>query len=187
MPHTCDDGSADGHTADSHESDDLDSATSRLGRVIAAASRVPATAPATLASWAGTATDVVNAARTNKGMVTDLVRLEVERVVGALGLVTPTEVVALRKRVSDLERQVARLEATLAQPTRAAAARNKTNHTTTRAAAGKTAAAGRATAQRTAKKAAAKTAKQAAKKAVSRRVVAKGATAAKPAAKKSSS
>lgn len=198
MPTTPDDGVADGHEqyrraaadgrvddsgvgakpsgsagpgdagTDESGADDMDSAASRLGRVIAAASRVPVTAPATLASWAGTATDVVNAARTNKGMVADLVRLEVERVVGALGLVTPTEVVALRKRVSDLERQVARLEAAAAQPARTAAARSAARGSVAGAAVG------RAAAQQTAKKSATKTAKKTtSKRAPTKRTAAK--------------
>lgn len=78
-----------------------------FSRMLNAAARVQA-APAQLANMAETANDVLNAAKNNPSMLADLVRLEVERGVGALGLVTPTDFVALRKRVKDAEREAAK-------------------------------------------------------------------------------
>lgn len=78
-----------------------------FSRMLNAAARVQA-APAQLANMAETANDVLNAAKNNPSMLADLVRLEVERGVGALGLVTPTDFVALRKRVKDAERDAAK-------------------------------------------------------------------------------
>lgn len=78
-----------------------------FSKMLNAAARVQA-APAQLANIAETANDVLTAAKNNPSMLTDLVRLEVERGVGALGLVTPTDFVALRKRVRDAEREAAK-------------------------------------------------------------------------------
>lgn len=82
-----------------------------FSKMLNAAARVQA-APAQLVNMAETANDVLTAAKNNPSMLTDLVRLEVERGVGALGLVTPTDFIALRKRVRDAEREAAKAQKT---------------------------------------------------------------------------
>lgn len=161
-------------TTHSQRDDNDPTGASALGRILAAATRVPTSAPATIASWAETANDVVQAAKTNKQAVADLVRIEVERVVGALGLVTPTELVATQKRVSELERAVDRLTRRISVlEDQAAAESNAPTGTSAKKTAAK---------KTTAKKAAAK--KTTAKKAAAKKTSAKKTAAKKTAAKK---
>lgn len=102
---TADSSTAEDRSADQSQSGDFEPfGDSALGRLLSAA-KAPLGAPAAVASWAESAGEFVEAARSNRGVLTDLVRLEVERVVGALGMVTPSDVVALRKRISDVERK----------------------------------------------------------------------------------
>lgn len=150
---------------------------SALGRLLSAA-KAPLGAPAAVASWAESAGEFVEAARSNRGILTDLVRIEVERVVGALGMVTPSDVVALRKRISDVERKnkaltarVKALETQLGDATPAVTPPQQPSSPENKG-----------TRKKTAKKTTAK--KTAAKKSAAKKATTKKTTAAKPAAKK---
>ena len=67
---------------------------------------LPPGAPAVAGSVAAIAEDLLAGARANRGLLLDLVRGEVERAVAGMGLVTPTDLVKLERRVSALERGV---------------------------------------------------------------------------------
>lgn len=79
---------------------------------------LPPGAPAVASSVAAIAEDLLAGARANRGMLVDLVRGEVERAVAGMGLVTPTDLVKLERRVSALERG---LVTTASTPTQRAA------------------------------------------------------------------
>lgn len=53
--------------------------------------------------------DLLDRSRQNREVVASLVTAEVQRVVRSMGLATGDEVLALRKQVADLKREVARL------------------------------------------------------------------------------
>jgi len=54
--------------------------------------------------------DLMSSARSNRGLLLDMVRGEVDRVVSALGLAGPGEIAELRRRIARLERQVEALQ-----------------------------------------------------------------------------
>lgn len=187
---------AEDRSADQPDSGDFEPfGDSALGRLLSAA-KAPLGAPAAVASWAESAGEFVEAARSNRGILTDLVRIEVERVVGALGMVTPSDVVALRKRISDVERKnkaltarVKALETQLADATPAVTPPQQPtspeNKGTRKNAAKKTTAKKSSAKKTAAKKTAAK--KSAAKKSTAKKAASKKASAAKKTAATSSS
>jgi polyhydroxyalkanoate synthesis regulator phasin len=71
---------------------------------------VPPGAGALPSQVSGLAEDILSTARSSRGLLLDLVRIEVERSVGALGLTPPAEVDRLRQRVATLERRIEQLE-----------------------------------------------------------------------------
>lgn len=193
---TADSSTAEDRSADQPDNGDFEPfGDSALGRLLSAA-KAPLGAPAAVASWAESAGEFVEAARSNRGILTDLVCIEVERVVGALGMVTPSDVVALRKRISDVERKnkaltarVKALEAQLADATPAVTPPQQPtspeNKSTRKSAAKKTAAKKSASKKAATKKSAAK--KTAASKTGAKKSASKTASTAKKTAAPSSS
>lgn len=94
--------------------------------------------------------DLLATSRTNRTLLVNLVRAEVERSVARLGLVSQQELAAATRRSSSLERRVEELEEELHRST-SSAARKPAKKTTAKKAA-------RKTAKKTAKKTAEKTA-----------------------------
>ena len=94
--------------------------------------------------------DLLATSRTNRTLLVNLVRAEVERSVARLGLVSQQELAAATRRSSSLERRVEELEEELHRRT-SSAARKPAKKTTAKKAA-------RKTAKKTAKKTAEKTA-----------------------------
>ena len=68
---------------------------------------VPAGASAMATQIAGLAEDLLVTARDNRGVLMEVVRAEAERAVTSLGVITAAEADALRKRISDLEAELA--------------------------------------------------------------------------------
>ncbi len=68
---------------------------------------VPAGASAMATQIAGLAEDLLVTARDNRGVLMEVVRAEAERAVASLGVITAAEADALRKRISDLEAELA--------------------------------------------------------------------------------
>ncbi len=68
---------------------------------------VPAGASAMATQIAGLAEDLLVTARDNRGVLMEVVRAEAERAVASLGVITAAEADALRKRISDLEIELA--------------------------------------------------------------------------------
>jgi trigger factor len=73
---------------------------------------VPPGAGAVAGQVAGLAEDILATARTNRALLLDLVRTEVERTVQSLGLASPAEVDRLRRQVASLEGRLEKLEST---------------------------------------------------------------------------
>jgi len=119
------------------------------------------------------AEDLLKTSRANREAITKLVRYELDRALGALGLATSEEVAELTARVRELEHRLQEAEAPVASMTSAQA-------TTLAApvAPGKAAAPGAAAATKAAAK------KAVAKKAVAKKAVAKKAVAKKAVARK---
>ncbi|MGZ4639689.1 MAG: hypothetical protein ACXV2J_11615 [Actinomycetes bacterium] len=119
--------------------------------------------PGTVKSQVGSLTDdLIATSKANRTLLTNLVRLEVERSVGRLGLVSSAELESSMRRAARLEKRVADLEYELRQARTGPAAKK---------------AAEKAPAKKTAKKAAKKTAKKTAKKAAKKAPAKKAATA----------
>lgn len=70
-------------------------------------SGIPANASTMAVQIAGLAEDLVETAKSNRGVLGDLIRAEVERVVASVGVVTAADVEALRRRIADLESALA--------------------------------------------------------------------------------
>ena len=143
---------------------------------------VPAGASAMATQIAGLAEDLLVTARDNRGVLMEVVRAEAERAVASLGVITAAEADALRKRISDLEIELASERARPLPTSRPVptTAKPPTAPATKKATAKKT-----AVRKATAKKATASTAKKAtAKKATAKKATAKKATATKTTAKK---
>ena len=87
-------------------------------RALAAARALVSSGEATAEQVAGLAEDLLEQTRQNREAMTALVGFEVERALGRLGLASADDVTLLRRRVAELEAQLA--DAT-ARPTRAAA------------------------------------------------------------------
>ncbi|MER7334848.1 MULTISPECIES: hypothetical protein [unclassified Micromonospora] len=119
------------------------------------------------------AEELVSTGAANREALTKLVRFEVDRALGAVGLATADEVAELTRRVHDLERQLREARTTLATPPAAPA-------TPPAAAPG----AAEPAAPPTAGPGAPVVAQEAAKKAVAKKVVAKKAVVKKAVAKK---
>jgi polyhydroxyalkanoate synthesis regulator phasin len=66
---------------------------------------------ATREQVSGIAEEILTTSRANRHALVNLVRFEIDRALGRLGLATGDDVAALRKRVSDLEAQVKTLSA----------------------------------------------------------------------------
>jgi hypothetical protein len=162
---------------------------------------VPAAmSPEELASRAASLADeLLTAGRQNRALLLELVRAEVENVVGRLGLTAQADFEAAlatsRARIADLEHELAQRDAELttarasaSRPARAAAKKTTAKKTTAKKTTAKKSTATRAAAKKaTAKKATAKktTAKKTtAKKSTATRAAAKKATAKKSTAKK---
>ncbi|MGZ4590692.1 MAG: hypothetical protein ACXV2I_07870 [Actinomycetes bacterium] len=119
--------------------------------------------PGTVKSQVGSLTDdLIATSKANRTLLTNLVRLEVERSVGRLGLVSSAELESSMRRAARLEKRVADLEYELRQARTGPAAKK---------------AAEKAPAKKTAKKAAKKTAKKTAKKAAKKAPAKKAAKA----------
>jgi hypothetical protein len=105
----------------------------------------------------GLAEDILATARGNRSLLLDLVRTEVDRSIGALGMTPPAEVDRMRQRIVTLERRIEELEAGGRGARPEAASRRAPTTAAARAAqkaaarktAARTAAAGRAAAGKT--------------------------------------
>ncbi|KAB1941780.1 hypothetical protein F8271_13820 [Micromonospora sp. ALFpr18c] len=84
------------------------------------ARRLVGSGGATAAQLQALGEELVSTGAANREALTKLVRFEVDRALGAVGLATADEVAELTRRVRDLERQLR--EARAAEPTRAASA-----------------------------------------------------------------
>lgn len=136
-------------------------------RAIAASKALVAQGEATAEQVGGLADDLIQTSKSNRDMVTALVRTEVERAMQALGVATADSVEYLTKRLQSLEaalRDAAETEAAAAKP--AKAAKKPAGTTTDLAGPAKKATA------KTVKPAAAKPAKAAAAKAPARKAAA---------------
>ena len=131
-----------------------------------------AVVPETVKSQVGSLTDdLIATSKANRTLLTNLVRLEVERSVGRLGLVSSAELESAMRRAVRLEKRVADLEYELRQARTGPAAKKAAKK-----------APAKKTAKKAAKKTAKKTAKKAAKKAPPVKKAAKASTAAPAAA-----
>jgi polyhydroxyalkanoate synthesis regulator phasin len=144
---------------------------------------VGAVVPDTVRAQVGSLTeDLIATSRANRDLLVNLVRVEVERSVARLGLVSVAELEAATGRARRLEERLAGLQAELREATRpgtAAAPRSTTRRSTAKRSTAKKATAKKATA----KKATAK--KATAKKATATKATATKATATKATAKRS--
>lgn len=71
------------------------------------------------------AEDLVSTSKANRELLTTLIRSEVDKAVARMGFVREDELAAMRKRVKDLEAQVATLSASSAPKKKAASAAAK--------------------------------------------------------------
>jgi polyhydroxyalkanoate synthesis regulator phasin len=150
---------------------------------------VPSGAAAMATQITGLAEDLLVTARDNRGALLEVVRTEAERAVATLGVVTAAEAEALRRRIAELENELAQLRASAAAApsaapvtrvprTPAASTAPPPSPATVQKAVAKKAAAKKATAKKaTAKKTTAK--KATAKKTTAKKATAKKATATK--------
>jgi polyhydroxyalkanoate synthesis regulator phasin len=122
--------------------------------------RLVGTGGGTAAQLQALAEELVSTSAANREALTKLVRFEVDRALGAVGLATADEVAELTRRVRELERQLRDAKATSATPAATTGSAATTGATTAQAAAPVPAAAG--------------------KKAVAKKTVAKKAIARKP-------
>ncbi len=144
---------------------------------------VPSGAAAMATQITGLAEDLLVTARDNRGALIEVVRTEAERAVATLGVVTTAEADALRRRIAELENELAQVRAAaVLAPERTAVTRAR--RTTPRTPASSTEPPpSPATVQRVVAKKAATTKKATAKKATAKKA-AKKTTATKAAAKK---
>ncbi len=84
--------------------------------------RVVGQSGATAAQLQALAEELVSTGMANREALTKLIRFEVDRALGAVGLATADEVAELTRRVHELERQLREAKATSAAPTGPAAA-----------------------------------------------------------------
>jgi polyhydroxyalkanoate synthesis regulator phasin len=85
-------------------------------RAQAAAKALVAQGGATVEQVSGVAEEILQTSRANQAAIASLVRYEIERALGRLGLATAEEVAALRRRVDELERRVRGQAAAPAEP-----------------------------------------------------------------------
>ncbi len=132
---------------------------------------IPANASTMAVQIAGLAEDLIETARSNRGVLVDVVRTEVERAAAAIGAGSAAEVEALRRRVADLESALAETRRAASAPSSPAFPKK----TAAKKATAKKTAAKKTTARKTAaKKTAAK--KTAAKKTTAQKMTAPGTT-----------
>ncbi len=171
----------------------LSEATAAKAREVAQAlvaqggvSGIPSNASTMAVQIAGLAEDLIETARSNRGVLVDIVRTEVERGVAAVGVVTAPELEVLRRRLADIEAALADPAAshTASAPSAAPTVRPTTpQKPAAKKASGKTASATGATAENTSAKTA--TAKKTpAKRTTAKRTTAKRTTAKRTTAKK---